>query len=266
MQRATQTRVNRAGMTLVELLVVLGILGLLAVLLLSSLSPSVKTAQGASCQENLRQLQLAWTAYALDHEDQLPPNRFHPVPGTEYGRSAPGSWVVGHSRLDLDTRFLRRGVLFPYLPSYQVFKCPADVSTVDHHPELASTRSYGLSGYFNGEPFPELQSRYRSTLSAIMVPAARFSFIDEHEQHGNGFFLISPEELHNHDWYPVGLNHLAARRHNLGFNLAFADGHIERLGILQPSTFLPGNEGGPDLTRLRGLIPLQSDRQYPIQE
>src|SRR5258708_2982284 len=67
-------RINQA-FTLIELLVVIAIVGLLAGLVLPVLGRAKGKAQGIVCINNGRQLALAWTLYASDHEDHLVYNR-----------------------------------------------------------------------------------------------------------------------------------------------------------------------------------------------
>ncbi len=50
-------------------------------MLLPALGMAKAKAQGIACVNNLKQLQLAWTMYADDHGDVMPPNRPEPEEG-----------------------------------------------------------------------------------------------------------------------------------------------------------------------------------------
>src|SRR5215469_6037521 len=156
---------NRLAFTLLELLVVIAIIAIIAALLLPALSKGKERALGIACQNNLKQLQICWHAYAMDHEDVLPPNQSvydittgAPVPGADLS----WTWCPGNTRVDTNFANIESGYLFPYNRNPFIYHCPADRATVvlpdGEQTSLLHTRSYNMSESINGIPFDTLGS------------------------------------------------------------------------------------------------------------
>jgi prepilin-type N-terminal cleavage/methylation domain-containing protein len=125
------SRRKRCGFTLIELLVVIAIIAILAALLLPGLARAKQQAQGVKCMNNLKQLSLAWAMYCADNRDIVAPNG-----GLGQGEdSLTGDmWVDGNMQnlgdtSATNTAFIVSGVMYVYVKSWLVYKCPADPST-----------------------------------------------------------------------------------------------------------------------------------------
>src|SRR5690242_16241681 len=125
MQTGTIARRQRKkpAFTLVELLVVIAIIAILMALLMPAISRAKGRAHQISCLNNLRQLNLALTLYAGEHEEEYPARRL-----------ATNAWP--HK-------------LKPYYVNWQIIACPSDrFGIVDLlADDLNPKRSYLINGF-----------------------------------------------------------------------------------------------------------------------
>jgi prepilin-type N-terminal cleavage/methylation domain-containing protein len=233
--RSRRSGYRRPGFTLIELLVVIAIIAILAALLLPVLSKAKQKTQGIGCLNDLKQLQLSWLMYASDHEDRLVrvgalselvqlPNDPQAQPG-----GVKTQWVLGTAATApawTNTVLIQMGLLYPYVNSLAVYKCPADLKC-EGGPLGGSgaptTRSMSLNCWMN--PITVWNNKpvrvYRKLADITApVPSLTWVFIDENPWTINdGHFVCDPTV---NNWTDV-----PATYHNRAGGLSYADGHGE---------------------------------------
>jgi prepilin-type N-terminal cleavage/methylation domain-containing protein/prepilin-type processing-associated H-X9-DG protein len=200
---------KRRGFTLIELLVVIAIIAILAAILFPVFARAREKARQTSCLSNLKQLGLGLMMYAQDYDERmaayLPP--WTPTP------DPPGAlcdWWNG---------------IYPYVKNYQLYVCPSYVrgqTTWDYNNHLFPLLpSYGMN-----------QGLYGVALAQIRTPAECVALGDScHPMAGDwrvawpvGVGLVQPCSIAT-----TPAQQDAATVHNLGSNVAFADGHAKWL-------------------------------------
>jgi prepilin-type N-terminal cleavage/methylation domain-containing protein/prepilin-type processing-associated H-X9-DG protein len=192
------------GFTLVELLVVIAIIAILMALLMPAISRAKARASQISCLNNMRQLTLAATMYASDHNEEYPARRIRP-----------NAWP--HR-------------LKPYYVNWQIIACPSDpfgivgLFTDDTNPK----RSYIINGfhdYFKVNLSPAdykavMQWRFAHGMkvAAITRPSGTILFGEKRSGSGHVHMDIDQGKRGN------DFEEIEHKRHGQGSNFAFVDG------------------------------------------
>ncbi|MHC4982410.1 MAG: type II secretion system protein [Planctomycetota bacterium] len=223
---AGETRVRRSGFTLVELLVAIAIIAVLVSIMAPSMGHMEGLLKRYQCGSGMRQLGLAWTAYATANEGNLV--------GSDTSFS--WDWIRAWGNM-------RDGALYPYVQTPELYKCTNPVNP--HYPI-----SYSMNGMLNGT-LNLMGFRWRKQ-TALPTPSQMLMLVEEDDWRGynvNSWVLQSVNQ-----WIDY-----VAGNHDQGDNLVFCDGHVEYWRWRDPDTLrIPYHEegfwvpdpGSEDLARL----------------
>jgi len=227
------TIINSNGFTLIELLVVIAVIAVLLTIFLPALRLARERGRRAVCLSNLRQLTLAWTAYADQHDGRLVNGRaFNLRPEPRLPCWAGTAFLTPPSREAL-IKNPAKGALWPYLLDIDVYHCP-----------LASRLFWVSHGIVAGANGPLMEGTYvpytnevekspagkrigntvlRLTRLTDIIspgPAERAVFVDKRNLNGPS---VDVDYRHPYWWggSPPPIHHAN------GVLLSMADGHAE---------------------------------------
>ena len=243
--------------TLIELLVVIAIIALLLALLFPVLRSAKEQAYRTVCLSNLRQLTLAWRAYATQYDDQI-------VLGQPGAWTGPITAIIqegwlgrafshdkSRSELNEDPN---KGALWPWIKDIDIYRCPRG--------RKGHLATYATVVAANGELIEGTYIKYKSgapntvgfgirvgstilrlkSLTDIISPGAgqRAVFIDMGQTPMGSDFYV-------HYLYPKWrVSSAPPIRHGDGTTVSMADGHVEywrwkgQETIQIPRTLIPG--------------------------
>ena len=250
-----------SAFTLIELLVVIAIIAILAAILLPALAAAKKKSQQTYCLNSLKQLGLGFVLYVGEYNDTMPADASHsagwhaedwiywwgnwnastlPPAGSSFSpplAQSPISQMIKYSNTNLVNT---------------VFRCPADTSDKGRIANTGWTPIYEYSYSINGmgDPtgtppttgfasmwdgpnnswVPYKYTRPLQPSSLIMLVEEPTDVTSLEQQPANTYKIIDDGR-----WEP-GPNGVTVR-HNTRGNVAYADGHAER--VTTPYALLP---------------------------
>lgn len=252
-------RRQKAAFTLIELLVVIAIIAILAAMLLPALAKAKQRAQLVNCLNNEKQLALGWVMYAGDNNDKIVLNANESIVDSTtalggslaadpmtFANLQAGGGAACWTPEDLTelqecispyyTNWIKAGMLYPYLQTVNVFKCPVDQLQVMQG-TVGSTRTPVIGGPIQNRTYSMncwmnpcnmwlgttwgYTEYYKISQDVHPGPSSTFVFVEENPYSiDDGYFAVEPNQT------TVWANCPAVYHGNASV-LSFADGHSE---------------------------------------
>lgn len=207
------------GFTLIELLVVIAIIALLLSVLIPSLKRAKEAAKRTLCLFNVKTLTTGLLLYVQDYDGRFP-----------YAWTSDDGWICAiegyeftpeEADDELQLEALRAGLLYPYVETTEVFRCP-----VARKNEL---RTYSMTHALNGTAGPAWGGTILKNIAEIKNTANRITFLDDYITDWDACWMIYNDRPSWWNTTPI--------RHGSGGNVfSFADCHSEFWSWSDPRT------------------------------
>lgn len=176
------------GFTIIELLTVIAVMAAVSALMFPVIVRATESGKRTSCSDNLRQIFIATSLYAVDFDDTLP------VSANAWDRAHPllfpyiPSWVPSFQT-----------TVGPYIRSRDVFRCPSDWGTDNE-----------FGPYVRPSLFVAVGSSYRTRTLLHSIGLASVS--------APAFFGLAVDDFNWHDDGPTSTTDR--------YNIVHFDGHV----------------------------------------
>ena len=201
------------GFTLIELLVVISIIALLLSIILPSLRRAKESGKRAVCLNNVRSLSIAYVLYTDDNQGKLPTcagyKAWCNVVEDPYANKPSEAPEI------LQIESLRNGLLYPYVNTIEIYRCPIA--------KKEEFRTYSLSSAMNfpvGSGVPVEWGEIISKITQVKNPSSRMLFLDDYLDDWNASWFVPATADFWWNTTPI--------RHGSGGNVfSFVDCHSE---------------------------------------
>lgn len=236
---------QKKAFTLIELLVVIAIIAILASLLLPALTKAKAAGHKIACINNLRQLSIGNVLYATDHEDQAVPLIESNSSGdtriwmaNEDFRKTIGYDKQGNSTVQTPTQYRCPSDTAIWNPSLYAYANNPRASNENNRGTLTSY-SYNFEDWYpsDGRGWALASSDHAGhKLGDVRNPTESLIFHDGHDwwsrwkgaDYTKGWDRLRMEGSVQ-DYKDAGTGGPTLYRHSEGANIAFYDGHAERV-------------------------------------
>ena len=208
---------KRSGLTLLELLIILGCVLILAAILFPVFAQPHEHNNHGSCLSNLKQVGSATLMYAQDYDQTFPASGFAAV--DRQGKDPDAFPLPTENPANVWIEQMQ-----PYTKNYQVFYCASETA------KMRSAYSPALQpGQYVSSYTLNRWTAFGLKQAEIAAPA-QFVLIAERNnetQAPDGSYLFAPWKWRQDNYAGLMSQDLTLTRHSMGSNRSYADGHAK---------------------------------------